>query len=217
VTVKRVAEWLVPRYESIALLAGLALGSGVALAVASAANGEVSAEFYGIAAQTLPVFLIALAVEQRFLNRIGMNEDAYVREAIAMRDLGVQGSLAQEDGAPEFIELSQLWDSRPRFHWVAPFVDEEIQGIPEDQRAYASLEAAARRRFAATRRGQARWSGAVIVLLALGLLGALSGLASDGTGVACVYFWLTSVTFSATFFLIALTAVRDVIEDLAVT
>jgi hypothetical protein len=215
VTGKSAAEWLLPRYDSVTLVCSLALGIAAAVGVALAADGAVAADLYAVAAQTLPVFLIALAVEQRLLNRLGMSEEAYTREATAMLELGVRGSLAQEEGDPAFIELSQMWESRPRFHWVAPFVDEEVQGIPEDQRTYGSVEVAARQRFTAARRGQARWSAGAIVLLTLGLFGSLSGLAADGTSTGCVYFWLTATTFPATFFLIALTAVREVVEDLA--
>jgi hypothetical protein len=215
VATRKAAEWLLPRYESVTLAVSLVLGIAVALGVALAADGRAGSDLYGVAAQTLPVFLIALAVEQRLLNRLGMTEEAYVREASAMLDLGVRASFAQEEGDPAFIALREMWDSRPRFHWVAPFVDEEVQGVPEEHRVYGSLEVAARRRFSAARRGQARWSAGAIVLLTVGLFGALSGLAAGGTPTRCIYFWLTVTTFPATFFLIALTAIREVLEDLA--
>jgi len=92
----------------------------------------VSGGYYGVAAQTLPVFLVALAVEQRFLNRLGMSENAYVREAEATMKLWVEGRVAYENGDAEHIKISRQLDARPRFEWVYPHAEEAYEGVPPE-------------------------------------------------------------------------------------
>lgn len=213
---KKAAQWLAPHYDSVALVLALIFGCVAAAIAWWAADGRASSDFYGVAAQTLPVFLVALAVEHRLLNRLGMSEEAYAREAQATFELGLQGRSAYENNDPTFIEFSRQLDARPKFKWVMDHVEEAYQGVPSEDQHYGPVDAAARRRFASIRRGQARWSGGVILLLTVGLVAAFTGLAADGSSTACAYFWLTAVATCATFLVIALTALREVVEDLAV-
>lgn len=74
-------KWISENVEvtlvGIAALVGLGTGLG-ALALAPK---HVDEAFYAAVGQILPVFLVALAVEQRLLDRLGVSEDDYAKRA----------------------------------------------------------------------------------------------------------------------------------------
>jgi hypothetical protein len=116
-------------------------------------------------------------------------------------------------------QMSEV-ENHPEFAWVAAYANHAVEmgRYPKSHEQViprARVEREARRRYSAVRRAQIVWvSGAVLLLLG-GFASALLGLTSGHTESTSVFFWLTACTLPATFTLIALGAVRELVEDLA--
>jgi len=167
----------------------------------------VPVDFFAVAAQVFPVFLVALAVEQRLVDRLGSSEEQYVRDANHVLRFAINARQAYEslddEEAKRFEEIAR---SKRRFRWVDNLVDDMLLPYPDLQPDFDSI---ARNRYRRRRSREILLVTSVVALLLVGEIAALVGLISHGTSVACGWFLCTFATLVATFAIVTLAAFRD--------
>jgi hypothetical protein len=156
------------------------------------------------------VFLIALAVEQRLVDRLGMSEEEYVRRANQALELAIRSQVAWEDlNEDEARRLETLFDSQPEFAWAGrPAMDFVYPGNPDE---LPDVEMMARQRYRNRRRNEAVFLVTTIVLLLLGEAAALGGLLQGGTTRCSPYLWISVLSTAGTFLAITLGGARELI------
>lgn len=168
-------EAIAEEYETVVAVLSLVLGVLTAVVASRTAASDVSEDFYATIAQVLPVFLIALAVEQRLVDRLGMSEEEYALRANQALDLAVRSQIAWEDLDEEKAKrLETLFDSQREFAWVGRPAMEFLH--PGDPEQLPDIELMARWRYRSRRRNEAVFLITAIVLLVLGEGAALGGL-----------------------------------------
>lgn len=208
-------EVIAERYETAVV--GLSVGLGVLAAVVASctAADQISEEFYATIAQVLPVFLIALAVEQRLIDRLGMSEEEYVQRAGQALDLAVRSQIAWEDlNEDEARRLETLFDSQREFAWVGRPAMEFVP--PGDPEQLPDIGLMASRRYRNRRRNEAVFLISAIGLLVFGEGAALGGMLQGGTTRCSVYLWIAVMSTVATFLAITLGGARELINSIRV-
>lgn len=172
------------RFEIVVVASSVALGTIFAIVAMSTAAQPVPAGFYNTIAQILPVFLVALAVEQKLVDRLGMNEDEYV--ARANQSLGIAVEALWKHESQEYSrarELQESFDSRPQFAWVDAHTSDFLYvGDPSQE---ADISAEARARYQRLRTNEIVFVLATVLLLIVGEMAALGGMLQGGTPSSC--------------------------------
>jgi hypothetical protein len=195
-------------YEVTVVYLSLIVASLISVFAVCSAPAEVKTDFFATIAQVLPVFLIAFAVEQRLLDRLGMSEDEYVRSAEQSLGLAVNAEMAFDDANPEKGDrLQKIFYGRRDFTWVGRYSHDSWR-IPDPDLA-PDIEDLARTRFRGRRRSEAVFVLATITLLSVGEGSALAGLLQDGVSRCSPILWLSIFCTVASFLTIVLGAVHE--------
>lgn len=202
-------EWFEVCVVGLSLLLGLAS----AATASSTAATHISGSFYGTIAQILPVFLVALAVEQRIVDRLGLTEDEYAKRANQALNLAVGAALEFE--AEERVkarELQESFDSQPEFRWVGQYATDFIYvNDPEQQ---PDISALARTRYQRQRKNEAVFVGVAVALLLVGEGAALGGMLQEGSSRCAPYLTLSVGSTVAVVTALTLSAGRDFVNSL---
>lgn len=210
---KALKEAIAEKYETGIAVLSIALGLIAAVVATYTAADEISETFYATIAQVLPVFLIALAVEQRLVDRLGMSEEEYARRANQALHLAVKSQIAWEGlDEEEAKRLETLFDSQREFAWVGlPAMEFVFPGDPEQ---LPDIELMARRRYRNRRRNEAVFVIAAIVLLVFGEGAALGGMLQGGTMRCSPYLTITVMSTVGTFLAITLGGARELARSI---
>lgn len=160
------------------------------------AEGDIPAEFYAACAQVVPVFLIALVVEQRLADRLGISEDEWTT-----RGHDAWASIPRDpiSAVPAWREWEARW---PDYKWVIRF-------DADDER-----EAEARRRYRRTAALQSRTVIYAVVALAACQVTSMVGVASNGTATASVIFLVTVSCLAGAATMIVVSALTEMLRRL---
>jgi hypothetical protein len=199
-----------PERSSLGL--GLLIGLIAGAVAFVTAEGRISVELFAVAAQVFPVFLVALAVEQRLADRLGTSEDQYVEDAGKAVELFVEAIISYENGdEEEALRLQNAARGRRETRWVESVAYDVYEGPPEEQFGF---DDEARKRYRARRRSELSLVVGVILLLVVGELVALVGLISNGAGAHSAWFLITTWALVATFVVITLMAFRELLPPI---
>jgi hypothetical protein len=193
-----------PSEEKI-VVAAAAAGAIAALTALALVGDPIPGEFFAVAAQVFPVFLVALAVEQRLSDRLGKTEDQYVREVDWALGEAVRATMLYENGETE--EATRLMDSvtaRRTVGWAANYADQSMNA-PES----IDIDELARSRYRERRAGEIVLVLTVITIIVTGEVFSLIGVVLDGTGPDSAWFVLTTFMLITTLVAITLTAFRE--------
>lgn len=180
-----ISNWFEACIVILGAIAGLVTGV-VAMATASP---QISAGFYGTIAQILPVFLVALVVEQKLVDRLGLTEDEYVQRAQQSLDIAVGAGIEYElENYVKARELEESFDSQPEFAWVGSHAIDFMHMTDPDQQP--DISAKARARYKRQRSNEAIFVGGIVLLLLIGEGSALGGMLQNGSSRCSPYLGL---------------------------
>lgn len=203
----KLAKKLMTMPEIVILAGGAASGFVGVLVAVVGARFMVPVDFFAVAAQVFPVFIVALAVEQRLADRLGTTEEQYVRDANHALGLFVDAiQRYEEEDHEQALRLQNAGRGQRGSRWVEDVAYGIYEGDPDEQ---AGFETQARDRYRMRRKAEIILVAGVIVLLLMGELVAIVGLLSDGTGSRSLCFLLTLGALVASFIVITLAAFRD--------
>ena len=204
---------LLSRFEIAVVVFSVAVGIAAAIGGSVIAEHDVKADFYAVIAQVLPVFLVALVVEQRLVDRLGMSEDEYAKRAEHSAGLAVEAQIAYEsEEAERGRQVENLFDSQPEFAWVGRHAMDMV--FPDAIGGEPDIEGMARTRYRQRRRNEAVFVIATVALLVLGEGTALAGLITDGTSRCSGLFWVAVASTTATFLAITLGGMKELRSSL---
>jgi len=201
-------EW----FEVCVVGLSLFLGLAAAVAASSTAAAHIPSSFYSTIAQILPVFLVALAVEQRIVDRLGLTENEYAARANRALDLAIGAALEFE--AEEKVkarELEESFDSQPEFRWVGKYATDAIYIDDPDQQP--DISALARSRYQRQRKNEAVFVGVAVALLLVGEGAALMGMLQAGSSRCAPYLLLSVGSTVAVVAALTLSAGRDFLNS----
>jgi hypothetical protein len=206
-------RWIGDWFEICVSVAGVALGAVAALIAMETAHRHVDVSFYDTIAQILPVFLVALAVEQKLIDRLGITEDEYVKRADRALDLAI--SAEQADREEEYIaaqEFQDSFDSEPRFAWVHGYVDEVLYESNPTARAEVAVKA--RDRYRRERLNEALFVAIAIMALIVGESAALGGMLHGGSSRCSLYLGLSIGSTVAVIVALTFSGARELVNSL---
>jgi hypothetical protein len=206
-------RWVGDWFEVCVTVVALALGIIAGFVAMSTAAEKIEVSFYDTIAQILPVFLVALAVEQRLIDRLGISEEEYVKGADRALSLGAGAE--QADMVEEYVaaqELQASFDSQPQFGWVRAYIDEFVHG--DDPRRRAEITEEARRRYRRARGNEAVFVAVAVAALIIGEAAALGGMLQGGTTRCSVYLGLTTASTVSVVVALTLSGGRELVSSL---
>jgi len=189
------------------------LGIVAAVLAMNTAHADIEASFYDTIAQILPVFLVALAVEQKLIDRLGIVEDEYVKRADLALDLAIGAE--QADRAEDYIaaqEFQESLASEPRFGWVRGYADELI--YQDDLAVRAEVAGRARDRYRRERLNEALFVAIAIVALIVGEFAALGGMLHGGSSRCSPYLGLSIGSTVAVIVALTFSGARELVNSL---
>lgn len=180
------------------LLLGVIVGVAT-FVLATLDSRAIDAAFYTVCAQIFPVFVVALIVERRLADRLGLTENQWVAEAWeAFNQLAHPPSVPPD----EYDRWEADWFERNAdYHWVCAT-------------KYEDMTATARRLY---RRRVAIESSTIlfaVTALVIGQVASLLGVASGTTGSSVLY-WLTTSMLAASFTVIVASAAGELFRGVA--
>ena len=193
----------------------ISLGVGVAAALAAMATAatRISANFYSTIAQILPVFLVALAVEQKLVDRLGLSEDQYAERANQSITIAVGAAVEyQQENYSRARELQESFDSQPEFGWVTQYVDDFL--YVDDPEQQADISAMARKRYQRQRDNETAFVGMTVALLIVGEGAALGGMLQDGSSRCSAYLALSVGSTVAVVLALTLNGAKELVNSL---
>ncbi len=206
-------RWIGDWFEICVSIVGTVLGVAAGAVAMNTAHANLEASFYDTIAQILPVFLVALAVEQKLIDRLGIVEDEYVKRADRALDLAIAAE--QADRAGEYIvaqEFQDSFDSEPRFGWVRGYVDELIYG--DDASVRAGVAAQARDHYRRERLNEALFVAIAITALIVGECAALGGMLQGGSSRCSLYLGLAIGSTVAVIVALTFSGARELVNSL---
>jgi hypothetical protein len=204
-----VRDW----FEISVVVISLGVGVGAALIAMETASARISAGFYNTIAQILPVFLVALAVEQKLVDRLGLTEDEYAERANQSMTIAVGASIEYEgENYPRARELQESFDSQPEFAWVAPYIDDFL--YLDDPEQQADISAMARKRYRRQRSNEATFVAAAVGLLIVGEGAALGGMLQSGSTRCAPYLALSVGSTVAVVLALTLNGAKELVSSL---
>jgi hypothetical protein len=204
-----ISEWFETSMVAISIVVGVIAG-GIAMFTASP---QIPAGFYNTIAQILPVFLVALVVEQKLVDRLGLTEEQYAQRAQQSLDIAVGAAIEYEgENYSRARELEESFDSQPEFTWVGRYASEFIYVDDPDQQP--DIPAMARRRYRRQRSNEAIFVGSVVLLLIIGEGAALGGMLQNGSARCTPYLSLAVGSTVAVVLALTLSGARELIKSL---
>jgi hypothetical protein len=181
------------------LLLGLVAGIA-AFVLAVLDDREITGSFYSVCAQVFPVFVVALVVEQRLADRLGITENEWVERSWSAWTAYTDPPSLPPDALAEYQEdwAEQYADYR----WVAG-------------EGFNDLTSAARSRYRRKVAVQSATILFVVLGLVIGEVAAILGVIDDGTTADSPLYAITTSMFAASFTAIVASAAGELFRGVA--
>jgi hypothetical protein len=207
--IKVLTDW----FEISVVAVSLTLGVVAGFLSMWTASHDIPGEFYNTIAQILPVFLVALAVEQKLVDRLGLSEDEYAERADRALNLAIGARIAFEgEEIKRARELEESFDSQPEFQWVGRYAGDFV--YIDDPEQQPDVLAIARTRYRRQRGNEAVFVGAAVLLLIIGEGAALFGMLQDGSSRCAPYLGLSVGSTVAVVLALTLSGARELANSL---
>jgi hypothetical protein len=153
--------------------------------------------FYSLCAQIFPVFLVALVVERRVADRLGVSENEFVRQSwAAWRADGDIPNIPPDEVDDYLHEIEEEYSD---YVWVLRLPREKV--ATEARNLY--------RRRVAVESGTVLFA---VFALTAGQIASLVGLAAGGTGEGSPAYWFTTSMLAASFTVVVVSAAAELLR-----
>ncbi len=195
-------------------MVALALAAGAVAAIVSwvvVASRAVDVSYFATAAQVLPVFLVAFAIEQRLVERVGASEEEYVQAATDLAGDAVRARQAWENlDEREARRLGARVDAHSDYGWLWSVADDVLYGDPDDP---PDVETLAREHYKGRRRSQGILVLAALTVVVVGEATAVGGLLANGATGRSVWLIGSVGALAASVLLITISPLPDLLRS----